>query len=185
MAKTPSNMLALKTPAPDFALPNTDGKLVSREQYKNHPLLVTFICNHCPYVIHIREGLIDLANQLKDKGIAFVAINSNDVVNYPEDSPEQMREDAQKYQYPFPYLFDESQDVARSYSAACTPDFFLFDREHMLFYRGQMDDARPSNNEPNDAHSILEASEQLLAGHPPPTGQKPSLGCNIKWKESL
>ena len=142
-----------------------------------------FICNHCPFVKHVRHGLVKLANDYLPKGISFVAINSNDVVAYPEDSPERMKAVARELGYPFPYLYDESQEVARAYDAVCTPDFFIFDSSMKLVYRGQLDDSRPSNHIPVTGESIREALDNILEGKPVSPHQKPSIGCNIKWKE--
>ncbi|MBI4558087.1 MAG: thioredoxin family protein [Candidatus Hydrogenedentes bacterium] len=183
MALTPSTMLPLGTVAPDFKLRDTAGKTVSRADYAtSKALLVMFICNHCPYVKHVREGLVKLGKDYASKGVGMVAINSNDVKNYPDDSPARMAEEAQKYGYPFPYLFDESQAVATAYHAACTPDFFLFDAEHKLVYRGQLDDSRPGNGVPVSGQDLRAALDAVLAGKPAPKEQKPSMGCNIKWK---
>ena len=183
MARTPSTMLELGTPAPSFELlePATEN-MVSLQGYAGQPILIAFICNHCPYVIHIRSELAKLTNEYQAKGIAVVAINANDAENYPDDSPEKMVKELQSAGYGFPYLFDESQETAKAYQAACTPDFFLFDAEHALYYRGQFDDSRPSNDEPITGSDLRAALDDLLAGQPAPTDQKPSLGCNIKWK---
>lgn len=183
MARTPSTMLELGTPAPNFELlePATEN-IVSLQGYTGQPILVAFICNHCPYVIHIRSELAQLTNEYQAKGIAVVAINANDAENYPDDSPEKMLKELQSAGYGFPYLFDESQEVAKAYQAACTPDFFLFDAEHKLYYRGQFDDSRPSNDEPITGADLRAAMDDLLAGQAAPADQKPSLGCNIKWK---
>lgn len=183
MARTPSTMLALDTPAPDFALPEpATGQTVRRSDFAGKPLLVAFICNHCPYVIHIRDPFVALVKEYQARGVAVVAINANDVANYPDDSPEKMAEAVRTYGYTFPYLFDESQAVAKAYQAACTPDLYLFDANHRLYYRGQFDDARPRNDEPVTGKDLRAALDALLAGDPPPAEQKPSLGCNIKWK---
>lgn len=184
MARTPSNMLELGTKAPSFSLldPSTK-KMVSSEDFKNKPLLVAFICNHCPYVILIKEVFASLAKEFQKKGIAVVAINSNDVENYPDDSPEKMIVDSLANGYTFPYLYDESQEVAQQYKAACTPDIFLFDADHALYYRGQFDDARPNTDTPVTGNDLSDAVEQLLKGKPSPKNQKASLGCNIKWKD--
>ncbi|PID49980.1 MAG: thioredoxin family protein [Proteobacteria bacterium] len=183
MARTPSTMLELGTAAPDFELlePATDN-IVSLQQFAGQPILVAFICNHCPYVIHIREKFAELSTEYQAKGIAVVAINANDVVHYPEDSPEKMVEELKVAAYRFPYLYDESQAVAKAYQAACTPDFFLFDQEHKLYYRGQFDDARPGNDEAVTGQDLRQAMDNLLAGQAAPKDQKASLGCNIKWK---
>jgi peroxiredoxin len=177
-------MLPLGTPAPDFALPDVvSGKTISLVDSSNAPaLLVMFICNHCPYVKHIQGGMTQMAKDFQARGVGVVGISSNDVVNYPDDSPEKMKEEAQRAGYTFPYLFDESQSVARAYHAACTPDFFLFDGARRLVYRGQMDDARRGNDLPVTGKSLREAVEALLSGKAVPATQIPSLGCNIKWK---
>lgn len=183
MARTPSTMLALGTTAPDFALPEpASGRIIARQDFTGKPLLVAFICNHCPYVILIREALAQLAKEYQQRGVAVVAINANDVANYPDDSPEKMVEEVQKYGYSFPYLYDESQAIAHAYQAACTPDLFLFDEKHELFYRGQFDDARPSNGITPTGSDLRHALDRLLDNMYPPDDQKPSLGCNIKWK---
>lgn len=183
MARTPSTMLELGTVAPDFMLPEpATQRIIARQDFNGKPLLVAFICNHCPYVIHIRDAFIQLANEYQQRGVAIIAINANDVENYPDDSPEKMAEEVKKYNYPFPYLYDETQAVAKAYQAACTPDLFLFDRHHQLFYRGQFDGARPKNDVPVTGEDLRQALALLLADHYPPAEQKPSLGCNIKWK---
>lgn len=179
MALTPSTMLELATAAPDFTLPDPrSGKTVSRQDFAGRPLLVMFLSNHCPFVRHVRDKLVEIGKVFPDRGIAVVAINSNDVDTHPEDSPEKMKGEP----YTFPYLFDESQNVATAYHAACTPDFFLFDRHHRLVYRGQLDDSRPGNGKPVTGHDLVAAAELLIAGATIPTSQKPSMGCNIKWK---
>ncbi|MEZ4741939.1 MAG: thioredoxin family protein [Bdellovibrionota bacterium] len=183
MAKTESTMLALGTEAPDFSLPNTDGKIINLSDFSDaKALLVMFICNHCPYVIHIRDQLAKLTTEYMKKNVAIVAINSNDVVAYPQDSMENMKKEKQLHGYQFDYLFDESQNVAKAYRAACTPDFFLFDANRHLAYRGQMDGARPGNSIVNDGVDLRTALECILIGARPSSNQKPSLGCNIKWK---
>ncbi|MFO7592662.1 MAG: thioredoxin family protein [Pseudomonadota bacterium] len=184
MARTPSTMLELGTPAPAFSLPEpATGKTVNLADFAGRPVLVVFMCNHCPYVLHIAEKLAEIAREYQQRGIEFVAINSNDVVNYPDDSPEKMPAMSEKYGFTFPYLFDESQEVAKAYRAACTPDFYLFDSDHKLVYRGQFDDARPRNDEPVTGADLIQALNALLANMPPLEEQKPSLGCNIKWKQ--
>lgn len=183
MARTPSTMLALGTHAPDFSLPEpATSKTVALQDFQGKPLLVAFICNHCPYVIHIRAAFAALVKEYQAKGIAVVAINANDVANYPDDSPEKMIEEVKNAGYTFPYLYDESQQVAQSYQAACTPDFFLFDAQHKLYYRGQFDDARPRSEVPVTGKDMRSALDSLLAGQPAPENQLASLGCNIKWK---
>lgn len=183
MAETPSTMVPLGTPAPDFRLPDTEGKTVGRDDFKDAPaLLVTFICNHCPFVKHIRAGLAQFARDYQARGLAVVAINSNDVANYPEDSPAKMAKEKQAAGYVFPYLYDETQQVAKAYRAACTPDFFLYDRARRLVYRGQFDSSRPSNGRPVTGADLRAAADAVLAGTPVPAEQTPSVGCNIKWK---
>ncbi len=183
MAVTPSTMLPLGTQAPDFSLPDTEGRVVCRDDFKDAPgLLVIFLCNHCPYVRHVRLQLAKLTREYQQKGIAVVGINSNDVQEYPEDSPSRMREEIKSAGYTFPYLFDETQEVAKAYRAACTPDFFLFDKNKKLVYRGQMDDSRPGNNIPVTGKDLRAAMDAVLAGRSVPADQKPSIGCNIKWK---
>ncbi|MEM1326617.1 MAG: thioredoxin family protein [Bacteroidota bacterium] len=184
MARTPSNMLALKTTAPDFILPDTvTGKTLSYNDVAGeNGTVVMFICNHCPYVIHINEELVRIANDYFSKGIGFVAISSNDVDNYPQDAPEKMTAHAAKVGYPFPYLYDETQSVARAYDAACTPDLYLFDSDHHLYYRGRIDESRPGNDVPVTGADLRAAIDDLLAKRPAPKQQYPSMGCNIKWK---
>jgi peroxiredoxin len=183
MAATQSTMLALGTVAPDFRLPDTTGKLVSLADFKDAPaLVVVFMCNHCPYVKHIRQGLAQFARDYIPRGVAMVGINSNDVVRYPEDSPARMAEEVKAAGYIFPYLFDETQAVAKAYRAACTPDFYVFDAARRLVYRGQFDDSRPGNGIPVTGKDLRAAVEAVLAGKPVSPNQKPSLGCNIKWK---
>ena len=183
MVATNSTMLSLGTKAPDFRLPDPDGKMYSLADFQNAPaLLVVFMCNHCPYVKHIRAGLAALARDYRDQGVAVVGISSNDVANYPADSPAKMADEARAAGYIFPYLYDETQEVAKAYRAACTPDFFLFDQDQRLAYRGQFDDSRPGNGLPVTARDIRAALDALLAGKPVAASQKPSIGCNIKWK---
>ncbi len=184
MARTPSIMLELGTPAPDFSLTDSvGGGAVALGDFAGQPLLVAFICNHCPYVVRIKEGFAAFAREYRDKGLGIVAINANDVASYPDDSPEKMVADARRYGYSFPYLFDETQHVAAAYRAACTPDFFLFDAAHRLVYRGQFDDARPGNDLPVTGADLRAAADAVLAGGTVSGEQKPSLGCNIKWKK--
>jgi peroxiredoxin len=186
MAQTPSNMIPLGTAAPDFALPDTDGNTVSLHDFDNAPaLLVMFICNHCPFVKHLREALRDFASEYQPKGLAIVAINSNDVENYPDDSPEKMKHEKADTGWTFPYLFDETQQVAKAYKAACTPDFFLFDKNRKLVYRGQFDSSRPGNDEPITGADLRAAVDAVLEGREVPEDQHPSIGCNIKWKPGL
>ena len=182
MAETPSTMLALGTPMPAFRLPDPSGQWVSSDNFKDAPLLVAFICNHCPYVKHIGSHFARLAREYQAKGVAIVGINSNDVKDYPEDSPEMMAKEVRTMGYSFPYLYDETQEAAKAYRAACTPDFFLFDRERRLVYRGQVDDSRPGNNRPVTGADLRSALDAVLAGKPVSPDQKPSVGCNIKWK---
>jgi peroxiredoxin len=176
-------MLPLGTPAPDFKLPDTSGKTVSLSDFRDKPVLVMFICNHCPFVKHIRAELARLGRDFQSRGVGIVAISSNDVANYPEDSPAKMREEARAAGYIFPYLYDESQAVARAYDAACTPDFFLFDMKHRLVYRGQLDDSRPGNALPVSGKDLRAALDAVLTGKEVSPAQKPSVGCNIKWKK--
>lgn len=182
MAKTLSYMLPLGTLAPAFDLPDFDGKHYSINNFKDAPaLLVAFICCHCPYVKHIIEEFARMAAEYIDKGAAVVAINANNIEDYPQDRPEKMKEDAQRLGFKFPYLFDATQQTARAYKAVCTPDFFLFDNVRKLAYRGRMDDSRPENNFPVTGKDLRAAMDALLTGAPVPSDQKPSLGCNIKW----
>ena len=183
MVLTPSKMPELGGPAPDFALPDTAGVHVRRDDFAGAPaLLVAFWCNHCPYVRHIREAFAALVHEYQEQGLAAVAINANDASAYPDDSPEQMRIEAARFVYSFPYLYDESQDVARAYQAACTPDFFLYDAQRRLVYRGQFDDSRPGNDQPVTGADLRAALDAVLAGRPVPGEQRPGIGCNIKWK---
>ena len=183
MAARESTMLELGTEAPGFALlePATEN-IVSSDDFTNKPLLVAFICNHCPFVVLIRDALAQLANEYQSKGIAVVAINANDAENYPDDSPENMVAEVRKAGYSFPYLYDESQEVSKAYQASCTPDFFLFDKHHHLFYRGQFDSARPGNDVAATGEDLRNAMDALLKGLYPPNDQKASIGCSIKWK---
>jgi peroxiredoxin len=183
MALTPSTMLPLGMAAPDFQLPDTNGRVVSLADFKKaSALLVMFICNHCPYVKHIRASLAQLGRDYASRGVAIVAISANDVANYPEDSPAKMREEALAAGYTFPYLYDETQEVAKAYCAACTPDFFLFNHAGKLAYRGQYDDSRPGNGVPVTGKDLRAALDVVLVGKTASPAQKPSLGCNIKWK---
>jgi peroxiredoxin len=183
MARTPSTMVELGTVAPGFKLPDTDGGTVARDDFKDAPaLLVMFICNHCPFVQHIREGIALFGREYQAEGLAIVAINSNDVESHPDDRPEKMAEEKTRVGYSFPYLYDESQSVAKAYGAACTPDFFLYGADRRLVYRGQFDDSRPGNERPVTGSDLRAAADAVLAGKPAPVGQRPSLGCNIKWK---
>lgn len=183
MARTPSTMLPLGTPAPDFSLPNIDGRTVSLGDFKDAPaLLVMFICNHCPFVKHVADELAKLGRDYQVKGAAIAAISSNDVANHPDDSPAKMKEEAASRGYTFPYLYDESQAVAKAYHAACTPDFFLFDKQRKLVYRGQLDDSRPQSGLPVTGRDLRHALDAVLAGKSVNPEQRASLGCNIKWK---
>lgn len=183
MVLTPSTMLELGTVAPDFSLPGTNGKTTSLADFSGKKaLLVVFMCNHCPYVIHLKSALATFARDYQSKGLAVAGINSNDVENYPDDSLEKMAQDVAELGYGFPYLLDESQAVAKAYQAACTPDFFLFDKNRVLVYRGQFDDSRPKNNVPVTGKDLAAAVEACLAGQPLAREQLASMGCNIKWK---
>jgi peroxiredoxin len=176
-------MLPLGTLAPDFRLPDPSGRLVARDDFAGAPaLLVVFLCNHCPYVKHVQAGFAAFAKEYAERGLAIVAVNSNDYQEYPEDAPARMAEEAARAGYGFPYLVDESQEVAKAYRAACTPDFFLFDRERRLVYRGQFDDSRPGNRIPVSGRDLRAAADAVLAGRAPAADQKPSIGCNIKWR---
>ena len=184
MVLTPSTMLALGTPAPDFELlnPVTAGTVSLADFRGSRALLVMFLCNHCPYVKHVRGELARLGRDYKDSGLGIVAINSNDPVSHPDDAPERMVDEVRDHGYAFPYLFDESQAVARAFTAACTPDFFLFDQDRLLAYRGQLDSSRPDSGIPVTGEDLRRAIDCLLAGQPVPADQRPSLGCNIKWR---
>ena len=184
MALTPSNMLPLGTEAPDFNLADTkDNQKKSLNQLKGtNGTLVMFICNHCPFVIHVNEELVKLANDYKSKGINCIAISSNDVENYPQDGPDEMKIHAKENNYPFPYLYDETQAVAKAYDAACTPDFFLFNEDLKLVYTGRLDDSRPGNDIPVTGKDLRAAMDALLNNEIINPNQKPSMGCNIKWK---
>lgn len=182
MVKTASTMRKLGSTAPDFSLVNVDGRTVSLADFDSQPaLLVIFMCNHCPFVKHIAPELAQLAEDYMPQGVAVVGINANDVANQPEDSPEQMIHEAEERGYIFPYLFDEDQSVAKAYGAACTPDFFLYDKDRRLVYRGQLDSSRPGNEIPVTGEDLRGAMDALLAGKPLPANQTPSIGCNIKW----
>ena len=183
MALTPSNMLPLGTKAPDFTLEDTkDGQQKSLTNLSGDVgTLIMFICNHCPFVIHVNEQLVKLANDYTSKGISFIAISSNDAVNYPQDGPDVMQQHAIDNQYTFPYLYDKTQAVAKAYDAACTPDFFLFDAELTLVYTGQLDNSRPGNGKPVTGNDLRAAMDALLKNESVNAIQKPSMGCNIKW----
>lgn len=184
MARTPSTMVPLGTKAPGFDLPDT----VSRKQIALNDIkgdvatVIMFICNHCPFVKHVNTELVKLANDYKSKGIGFAAISSNDVIKHPDDSPGLMMQVAKQLKYPFPYLYDESQEVAKAYDAACTPDFFIYDKDLRLVYRGQLDDSRPGNEIPVTGKDIRHALDRLINNEPVPEFQRPGIGCNIKWK---
>ncbi|HEY1168414.1 MAG TPA: thioredoxin family protein [Candidatus Limnocylindrales bacterium] len=183
MAATASTMLPLGTGAPDFHLPDSTGRLVSRDDFAGKPaLLVMFLCNHCPYVQHVAEEVVRVAGEYQARGVGMVAVSSNDVEQYPDDSPARMAEVATAMGFTMPYLYDETQEVAKTYHAACTPDFFLFDADRRLVYRGQLDGARPGNGVPVSGHDLRAALDAVLADKPVPEPQLPSLGCNIKWK---
>lgn len=192
MALTESTMLELQAPAPDFALPATDGSTVSRDDFQGRPLLVMFICNHCPYVVHVADQLAKIGKDYGKMDLGIVAVSSNDAEEYPADSFEKMKAEADDRGYPFPYLYDETQEVARLYTAACTPDFFLFDGRHKLVYRGQLDKTRPtrirsgvydSTGKEPTGEDLRAAINAVLSGDTPnPKKQLPSMGCNIKWK---
>jgi len=184
MALTPSTMLPLGTLAPDFELPDTiSGKHLSLQELKSDvATVIMFICNHCPYVKHVQHELAKLAQDYQAKKVSFIAINSNDVTNHPDDAPDKMREMAEKLGYTFPYLFDESQKVAKAYQAACTPDFYVFDKHLCCRYRGQLDESRPGNGIPVTGKDIRTALDHLITDTPIDPQQKPSMGCNIKWK---
>jgi peroxiredoxin len=183
MALTPSTLLELGTPAPQFRLPDTEGRLLTLADFKDAPaLLVVFMCNHCPYVKHIRPALAAFVREFQPKGLAVVGINANDAAKHPDDSPEKMVDEVALAGYTFPYLYDEKQETAKAYRAACTPDFFLFDKDRKLVYRGQFDDSRPGNNLPLTGKDLRDAVNAVLAGKSLRAEQKPSIGCNIKWK---
>jgi peroxiredoxin len=176
-------MVRLGTEAPDFSLVNVDGRTVSLGDFADAPgLLVVFMCNHCPFVKHLADALAQFANEYMHKGLAVVGINSNDVANYPADSPEQMVREAEERSYAFPYLYDDTQEVAKAYHAACTPDFFLFDKDRRLVYRGQFDDSRPDSGIPITGKDMRAAADAVLAGKKPSDEQRPSIGCSIKWQ---
>jgi peroxiredoxin len=184
MAATNSTMeLELGTTAPPFSLPDLEGKTVCLDDFwQCRALLVMFICNHCPYVRHVRKSVAELAREYQPRGLGVVAIASNDLEQYPQDGPQGMREESEEAGYTFPYLLDETQEVAKSYRAACTPDFFLFDANRCLVYRGQFDDSRPGNEIPVTGRDLRAAIDAVLEGREPLAQQKPSIGCNIKWK---
>ena len=185
MAMTPSQMVALGTAAPPFALPDVvSGKTITLSEVKSATAtVILFICNHCPYVIHINSELMRLAHDYMPKGVRLIAISANDATAYPQDSPEKMKVVAEEQRYPFPYLYDESQAVAKAYDATCTPDFFVYDGGLRLVYRGQLDSSRPSSTTAPDGSDVRAALDALLRGEMPNTNQRPSIGCNIKWKK--
>lgn len=184
MAQTPSNMMPLGTQAPDFTLPDViSGKSLSLQELTGeHATLIMFICNHCPFVKHIQDELVRLGKEYPAKGVSIVAISSNDAENYSEDSPEKMKTLADSLGYKFPYLYDETQAVAKDFDATCTPDFFIFDKNLKCVYRGQLDDSRPGNNIPVSGSDIRNALQAIISGKKVNSQQKPSVGCNIKWK---
>jgi peroxiredoxin len=184
MALTPSTMLALGTPAPDFQLPDVvSAKTISLATFaRQKALLVMFICRHCPYVVHVREELARLGRDYATKDLGIVAISANDVANYPDDAPDQLKAMATELGFTFPFCYDESQETAKAYTAACTPDFFLFGPDRTLVYRGQLDDSRPGNGKPLNGRDLRAAIDAVLAGKPVSQDQRPSMGCNIKWK---
>ena len=183
MGLTPSVMVDLGTQAPDFSLPDTSGRTVKRSDFEGKPLLVAFICNHCPFVKHIRAHLAATSKDYQKKGVGIVGISSNDAANHPDDGPEKMALEVKASGYTFPYLYDETQKVAKAYHAACTPDFFLFDKAHKLVYRGRYDESRPESGIPVTGADLKRAMDAVLAGKPIAAEQKGSIGCNIKWKK--
>jgi peroxiredoxin len=184
MAATPSIMVSLGTQMPEFSLPDTEGKTVSSSDLVGAPgTLVMFICNHCPFVIHVRDELVRLVKDYQARGIKAVAISANDISLHPDDAPDKMALVAKDHGFTFPYLYDESQDVAKAFRAACTPDFFLFDGSQRLYYRGQMDGSRPGNDVPVNCADLRAAMDSLIAGNPAPSQQQPSMGCGIKWRK--
>ena len=184
MTLTPSSMIPLGTQAPDFTLPDTiSGKTLSLKELKSPvATVVMFICNHCPFVKHVQKQLVILANTYQAKGVKFIAISANDISNYPDDAPDKMKQIAKELNYPFPYLYDESQQTAKAYHAECTPDFFVFDQNLALAYRGRLDDSRPGTTIPVTGKDLSQALDALLAGKKVSEDQHPSMGCNIKWK---
>ena len=182
MVKTASTMLSLGTQAPEFSLPNVDGTTVSLAQFSGKPLLIIFMCNHCPFVVHIRSAFQQFVVEYQAKGMEIVGISSNDSAGIPQDGPEKMKVEAKSAGYTFPYLYDGTQEVAKAYKAACTPDIFLFDADHSLVYRGQFDASRPGNGLPVTGADLRAACDALLAGKPVSSEQRASIGCNIKWR---
>ena len=183
MSLTPSTMLSLGTTAPDFELPDVSNQTISLDFADGSPLLVMFICQHCPFVKHVKQQLAQLGKDYADSDLKIVAISANDVATHPDDSPEKLKAMAQEFDFKFPMCYDESQETAKAYTAACTPDFFLFDAEHKLVYRGQLDDSRPGNDKPVTGKDLRGAIDAVLAGKEVEPDQKPSVGCNIKWKK--
>jgi len=183
MARTPSNMVNLGTLAPNFKLLNTRNNepVISDNYFSKNGTIIMFICNHCPFVIHVLDEIVSITKKY-DNEISFIAISSNDIVNYPEDSPELMKKLAEEKKFNFPYLYDETQEVAKKYDAACTPDFFIYNSDKQLVYRGQLDDSRPGNDVPVTGHDLRKAIDSLIKGEEIDKNQKPSIGCNIKWK---
>ena len=183
MARTPSNMVNLGTLAPNFKLLNTRNNepVISDNYFNKNGTIIMFICNHCPFVIHVLDEIVSITKKY-DNEISFIAISSNDIVNYPEDSPELMKKLAEEKKFNFPYLYDETQEVAKKYDAACTPDFFVYNSDKQLVYRGQLDDSRPGNDVPVTGHDLRKAIDSLIKGEEIDKNQKPSIGCNIKWK---
>lgn len=185
MVRTASTMLELSTRLPSFTLPDVDGSIVSPDDFHDAPaLLIIFMCNHCPFVKYILGPMVDLISQYQEKSVAVIAISSNDAEEYPEDAPQLMKQLAQSEQFTFPYLYDENQQLAKDFHAACTPDFFLFDKDRKLVYRGQLDDSRPSNDIPITGSDLTAAIDAVLQGEQVSRDQKPSIGCNIKWKSA-
>lgn len=186
MALTPSNMLPLGTKAPDFSLIDavTDNPVTLQDVRGKKGTVVMFICNHCPYVKHVNDEIVRVANDYRVTGFGFVAISSNDATAYPEDGPGEMWKTARRHNYTFPYLYDETQEIAKAYDAACTPDFYLFDADLKLIYRGQLDDSRPGNRIPVNGRDLREALDNVLNNNPQRKNQRPSMGCNIKWKQN-
>lgn len=184
MAKTLSKMVPLLTKASDFSLwePLTNSKKTLSQLKGEKATVIMFICNHCPFVIHIRKKLIEVVNEYQKKGISFIGINSNDTISYPDDSPEKMIECCEKYHYSFPYLFDENQQIARDYDATCTPDFFLYDKDLLLIYRGRFDSSNPGNSDAVTGRELINALESVLNQGTEILNQRPSIGCNIKWR---
>lgn len=186
MASVSSNMIDLGTQAPDFELPDTlSNRVISLQDFRgDNATVIMFICNHCPYVKHIIDKVVEVANEFLEKDVSFIAISSNDVAQYPDDAPEKMTEFANDHDFPFPYVYDETQEVAKAYEAACTPDIYVFDGDLKLVYRGQFDDSRPKNDEPVTGRDLRNALNNIALGLPIPKDQKPSIGCNIKWKSA-